>query len=60
MRVSLIKKKFSLYLLLNYANAFAKNQPMDVLKMSQCNKENNKRLNKENVYIIIHHYIYYI
>ena len=55
MRVSLIKKKFSLYLLLNYANAFAKNQPMDVLKMSQCNKENNKRLNKENVYIIIHH-----
>ena len=75
MRASLIKK-FFLYLLLNYENAFVKNEPirsvknepirsvknkqMDLLKNSKCNQKKNKRLNKENVYIIIHHYIYYI
>ena len=67
MRASLIKK-FFLYLLLNYENAFVKNEPirsvknkqMDLLKNSKCNQKKNKRLNKENIYIIIHHYILYI
>ena len=33
---------------------------MDLSKTNKCNQKKNKRLNKENVYIIIHHYIYYL